>query len=973
MRFDRKHVPGPDAGFLGAGGELSTVTITGSVWPDIEQRYRTYDITSRPQVIGYPRGWEDMFVASNGVYNSGVTLTWGHGFDIGGADSYRSNFVANGGGAGIDSWNFTAFTTDGYWYAPSLYVDMGGKWQALTQWKGAPTFITASSIESSLGPRAKMDIGTIPAVSGSAADTDYALRLMTTSSFLYTRIPNFYNGGYGRAAVVVFKYDDVTASFDIHSFGRPGDENSSSCLSVVTGNLRWAATSSQGFSEFSVSVKPDTWYIALALNSQFGSDNRVWLGAIPFWGGEQEIKSTSALGGYFNSHTASYIGDCHFFGASDTLRIAALYMGSVGPAGIGELVAPKVTGALPTMQAALSAQARMRFKSTSAIDDSLTAFGTDLERRYVDQKLIGLGTGALGRSFGVTTITTGSVPSWTNKHLGQNSAFVVPTLSSSDHEVRVLNAWRSGSQALETTAVPASASMYYSKNSKYSKIIVKRSASYFDTVAPAGYTIGTDDFFPPSQFVAGSGSLMTLISGSGGVDMSTPYAGGVLLFNVPVSGKLVDIKVWVELHHQSGSVPIMPLGSLGLGIKSPNVRWNGFGHPMLNFTDPSIGSSFSFGYAYSVWRDLFILWEGAGASMLDQRTYGIGPNHFGYSDVREKFPSWDRDLSMRTVFSDGAPVNNPRHNIRLGVGSGSYVGSPNAALGINNAWGMATTWTGSSGSPPDGWLTGPGGAAAVNEWSTTGSNRGASHIKPFYPLLDPIEVTIPFDEGFPQQFFGQQISPMSFVGQRPGLRGTEISGTWRMVFWTGNDDDGTSDYQMPLYFRQARLEITYEEHLPVSRIRMDSKTTPHFPGRRTVWQVSGSTLTSFVSSSNDVNVIDTVDSSIGRTFRIGLNTGSINQSSYALIYRLTGTLADLSGTTPGWLLNNEFGVPRIPLSSASLIEPAPEPVFSIHPQDLITVRPLLDGAQRLSDAARDAQPQQTRAEYVIEINEEDDE
>ncbi len=602
---------------------------------------------------------------------------------------------------------------------------------------------------------------------------------------------------------------------------------------------------------------------------------------------------------------------------------------------------------------------------STEIANSLGSFGSADDTAFLNQRLLGLGTASLGRGAGFAVITTGSIPTWTNVHLGRNMAFVVPTLSSSDHEVRVLNMYRSGSEALEQTAVPASASLYYSKNSKYSKVIVKKSASYFDTVAPTGYAKGVDDFYPPAQFVPGSGSLMTLISSSVAADMSTPYAPGVLLFDVPVSGKLVDISVWVELHHQSGSVPIMPLGSIGLGLKSPNVKW-GMGHPMLNFNDPSIGNIFSNGLAYGAWKDTFILWEGPGALMLDQRTYGLGPNHFGYSDVREQFPGWDRDLSMRTVFNDNAPVNNPRHNIPLGVGSGSYIGAPNSALGINNAWGMAVCWTGSAGSPPNGWLTGPGGAAAVNEWPTTGSNLGATHVKPLYPLLDPIEVTIP-PGNYPTVFFGQKASPDKFVGTRPGLRGTEISGTWKLTFWTGNDDDGTSDIQMPCYFRQARLEITYESHQPVGRIRADSSTGAHTPGRRKIWQTSGSILSSFISSSNDIHVIDTERSSISRTFGVIMNTGSINLNGGALSYRLTGTLADYSGSAPGWLLNNEFGMPRIPLSSASLVPLSDESVATVHPQDILVTRPLLDGAQRLSDAARDASPPLTRADYAAEV------
>ncbi len=967
MRFDRRHVVGtPDAGFIGT--DIDVVTLTGSVMPSLEQRYQAYEITNRPQVIGYPRGWEDMFEATNRIYNSGVTLTWGHGFDVGGADSYRSNFVPNGGGTGVDSWNFSAFTTDGYWWNPTLYVDMGGKWQALTKWKGVPTFITASSIESSLGPRGMMDLGTIPAVSGSSADVDYAIRLMTTSSFLYTTVPNFYAGGYGRAAVVVFKYSDTTASFDIHSFGRLDNDTSVSCLSVVTGNLRWSASSSQGLSHFSVPVEPDTWYISLALNSQFGSDNRVWLGAVPFWGGETQIISTAALGGYFNSVTGSYIGDCGFFRASDTLRVAAVYMGSVGPAGIGDPVAPPVTASLPVMQRSFSAQARTKFKSTNAIGDSLTAFGTDLERRYLDQKLLGLGTGALGRSFGVATITTGSIPSWTNSHI-RNSAFVSTTLSSSNHESQVLNFYRSGTEGLEQTRVPASATLYYSKKS-VSKVTVKKTASFFDTLPRTTAGHGIYGEFVPWTYVAGSGSDFTNVSGStngtysvGNGLKSTPAH---IYVDVPVSGKLIDIAVWVELHHHSTSLTdAMPLSSVAIALKSPGVK-SGVADPVI--VDNGVAGGFGGSDLTDIFtKDSFILWEGSGQAASDQAVWvdngTFGPNPY----LRERLASWDRDFSMRTIFHDGAPVKNPRHNVGITSASGNYDGSPNAALGFNNAWGFNTFWTGSAGSPPAGWLNGAGGVAAVNEWATTGSNRGAERMKPLYPMLDPIEVV--FDQPTPGVTYVTTVNgrPVTLPGlrtTRAGLRGTEISGTWKLLL-AGQMGD-LDDYN-PVYFRQVRLEITYEDHKDTANIlRSDSPVRPRRQGIESIYQITTVPLPG-TSASYSISINNTPDGEIGRTFGIGLNTGSINQSSYALIYRLTGTLADLSGTTPGWLLNNEFGMPRIPISSASLVEADVTPITSIHPQDILATRPLLDGAQRLADAARDASRPQTRAEYAVEL------
>ncbi len=303
----------------------------------------------------------------------------------------------------------------------------------------------------------------------------------------------------------------------------------------------------------------------------------------------------------------------------------------------------------------------------------------------------------------------------------------------------------------------------------------------------------------------------------------------------------------------------------------------------------------------------------------------------------------------------------------------NYVGSPNAGVGLNNPWGATTYWTSSIGSPPPGWLNGPGGTAAANEWPTTGSNLGAVYLKPHYPMLDAIEIKIP-EAGpgvlYPTEYDTRPVDYTKSVARREGLRGTEISGTWKLLL---SGDCGDIDDYYPLYFKQVRLEITYEEHGSPENIRMMSQVRPGRRGNEVLYSTTGVLGGALTTASFNVNVSRDEHAEISRTFGIGLNTGSMLQANYALLYRLTGTLADISGTTPGWLLDNEFGMPRIPISSASLVEASSEPIFSMHPQDILTVRPLLDGAQRLSDAARDAQPVKTRAEYAAEISVEVDE
>lgn len=598
------------------------------------------------------------------------------------------------------------------------------------------------------------------------------------------------------------------------------------------------------------------------------------------------------------------------------------------------------------------------------IRDSVASFGTAFETGLANANLLGLLPTGLGyHSNAVTSARTGSVPSWTNRHLGHNAAFVIPTLSASNHESQVLNFRHSGTESLELSASPASSSLYYSKRSAYNRIVAKKTASFFDTVPrPVPVGNGTNEFVP-TTYTAGLGSKLNLSTGSeGGAGLSsetTPNYAAHIFIDVPVKGKLVDIAVWIELHHVSSALPPMPLGSLAIALKAPHFA-PGPGQPFLS--DKEIGAS---GHTSNqMYSNSFILWEGVGSVAIDQRPYVTDGTYSPDSMYREKFPCWDRDLSMRTVFHDGAPIHNPRHNLGM-HGSGNYAGSPNSALGINNAWGMAVDWTGSAGSPPSGWLTGPGGVANVNEWPTTGSNRGATHMKPVYPMLDAIEMTVaPAGLGvtYPASYFGRPVDVENIVGRRAGLRGTEISGTWKILFSyaTGDDSAGIMD----LYFRQARLEITYENNESSTFERASAPISAYREGRKLLWEVSGAGPDglgpSVVTASNYIYAVTPPEAEIGRSFGIQLNTGSINPSGQALLYRITGTLADISGSAPGWLLNNQFGMPSIPQASASLVEPSKDST-EFHPQDVLTIRPLLDGARRIADAARDAKKPRTRA------------
>lgn len=637
---------------------------------------------------------------------------------------------------------------------------------------------------------------------------------------------------------------------------------------------------------------------------------------------------------------------------------------------------------------------------------------------YVNQKLLGQGTASLGRNSGIAVVTTGSIPSWTNAHI-RNSAFVITPFSSSDHESQVLGMWKSGTEPREASPVPASASMYYSKYGRYRTVTVKKTASVQDLARlPTGMDGGT-----PLYYVAGKGTDITSITGalqyyppvgaSNALD-SSPVIPTVIPIDVNVQGKIVDIKVWIELMQTSGSgasesAGRYPLGNLMIALRSPNLH--GFhAHPIRNdpvlkkvFTSDlsqftaagafgNIGRSlFGPDYVTPMYRDTFILWEGSGffgeyaAGPWDVDVESGGKEHF----ITRKYPCWQRDRSMRTVFCDGAPIPNPRHHLGTPL-SGNYVGSPSYGRGFTQAYGFDVPWTSEaeisganahtgSGSPPPGWLNGPGGTNLPDEWPTTGSNYGASYIKPVYPLLDPIYQRKSYgdaDGDFPLRTVagGNAIfDPGKWTGYRPGLRGTEVSGTWYLLICdNGQNLAVTTGPYTPTYFRQVRLEFTLASGSYIDApVRKQSKFTPRRASDELLLStISGSDISfdgiggweSYISKTylyqNDIGS----PSEIGRTFGIGLNSGSMDMNRYALIYRVTGTLADVSGSTPGWLLNNRFGTPVIPISSASLVQTEEAPVTAINPQDLLFDNRIVDSAIRVTEAAQAVNPPITRAE-----------
>lgn len=631
------------------------------------------------------------------------------------------------------------------------------------------------------------------------------------------------------------------------------------------------------------------------------------------------------------------------------------------------------------------------FKTSSHVFEGSISYGRLYERGKLNSQLVGVPysspNGALPESRVIDAGITGSfTPSWVRTSLGQNHSAVVTVLSASDHESQALNYYRSGSQAVENGPVPASGTLYSSKQQRYMTVTVKKSASIFDTLtggppAPGNYV--------PRSFVAGSGSLVSVVTGSNGVFSGSIGSPATITLNVPVSGRLVDIRIWVELIQLSGSIGQAGVGlvNLGVALRSPNVSF-GSSHPIRNderliLADKNIFGASGIYEPQAFNHNSFILWEGK--YIFDQ------PGSYDGGKIMAMYPSWDLDRGMRTIFSDSAQTPNPRHLYDLTSPSGNYIGSPNAGrYPTGSAYGNNTPWTSdasygpgnesgqAAGSPPNGWLNGPGGTAAENEWPTTGSNYGANHIRPMYPLLDPIfgkkrigdEFTIINLDGAGGYGFSDIPIVESWRGFRPGLRGSEISGSWQLLIVA---DAGITQAQSPqVFFRQARLEITYESSNSSrpKQIRNLSSVQPRRGGPRFLYRISGSDDSNTSGGQQgligpypdwyvtEVWTDTTNEAEIGRTFGIAFDSGSVGED-WALLYRLTGSLSDLSGSAPDWLLNNQFRVPMIPISSASLSTFEVPPPTEAHVQEVILPSKTLDGARRLEDVAADFNPRKS--------------
>ena len=598
----------------------------------------------------------------------------------------------------------------------------------------------------------------------------------------------------------------------------------------------------------------------------------------------------------------------------------------------------------------------------------------------------------VGQPPALDTNLTAEPPSWTQHAAGLNHSFVMQPLSAAFHEKQVLNAYLSGTPGLESSPVPASGSSYYSKQGRFRRYIfaVTASAGLSDTFAAPTSSWASDFGSGRPTFVAASGSFICH-----GRDNPASV-------KIPVSihGKLVNLRVWIEFVTDMritdyGGFP-RGIGATTVVLRCPNNNI-GQGLPILN--DPQLVSQVTSIADSYIFKNSYILWMGDAVNFFSSL---LEP---GYDDWNTELPNnrapyWNYDIDMRTVFDDGAETPNPINALSMyqagldGNATGLYGhlsgASPNArylsAYGplnsiTSSAYGHWIPWfadyrikggrlekSGSyanwktlvSGSPPSGWLTGPGGTNTVSEWPTTGSNVGVTSIKPFYPIMDDIDVVFPL---------GNTVEPIlkqKFKNKyrRKGLRGVEVNGTWEILFCSQGTSAGlivssvTGTEGTGIWFRQARLEMLIEENAPSS---FGSRRDMLFAKPGNVNRQAPVSIQS--GSFGKELVIVPSGETYGRSIGIIESTGSVED--FAVFTRLTGALANyLTGSQHAdarfKFLHNEFGTPQIPLFSGSVSGQSSQLISSSGSNESREFIDRLFGRRTLVSQQRDARVDSSR-------------
>lgn len=339
-------------------------------------------------------------------------------------------------------------------------------------------------------------------------------------------------------------------------------------------------------------------------------------------------------------------------------------------------------------------------------------------------------------------------PSWTQKSIGLDCSYVVPTISSSDHESQILNAYRSGSVKLEDTLVAASGNSYYSKTSgrQIQHVIYKLSASNTLPLKTTHVSSASGTWAYPSVDEVGlrtiSAASSYFLSVSGCFRSNSIFDPAVFEIEVTESGRIKDVRVWVEfIHdHRGGTGPTTSsdgvnnarflasgltgslirdyshgLQSVVIALRSPNVYFP-YAHPLWNApavrdfskrtivpystvtegvfwerdyeTDTPLSTEDNdlndellvdeFKKIPEIFKNSYLLWSGHAAE------YDLYNVHDSFTSPQNmgRYREFDTDIDMRTIFTDSSRNLNPRNLTKFFTSHTND--SPGVGLGIFN-------------------------------------------------------------------------------------------------------------------------------------------------------------------------------------------------------------------------------------------------------------------------------------------------
>lgn len=228
-----------------------------------------------------------------------------------------------------------------------------------------------------------------------------------------------------------------------------------------------------------------------------------------------------------------------------------------------------------------------------------------------------------------------------------------------------------------------------------------------------------------------------------------------------------------------------------------------------------------------------------------------------------------------------------------------------------------------------------GAQAGPNEFSTFGGQLGPMTIRPVYSMMDDVYAFKATDFADKSGSYKLASNRGAVGGFRPGLRGTEASGSWNFMFGTsaGHQFDPSTGYAASadrgIWLRQVRLETVTNQYLSLNyqnpaRARLFNKP-PIVPNP------DGPHLESIMSGNAAWDTGLTIYQSIqpsdyGRSVSISADVQA-SVGSFAVVSFITGSLyetlleqGETDPSNPPWFLGGPtyevpgswFGTPYIP-------------------------------------------------------------